>query len=183
MHWLHSRKFEESYPQLQAARDEFERLINELKAGVPALGLPASPMEVVNEMEAMDSAWQRLRTNADDVLSNQQSVVAVREFAGRITGSIPRLQDHSSELVADLSAVVRMQIWWRLRPEQLMLAERMDKSLAKLFQGGGDMEAAVAQISQDKQRFGQLLDSVKTAVHHSVPRHCRIQRCSGNWLN
>lgn len=169
----------ESYPQLQAARDEFERLINELKAGVPALGLPASPMEVVKEMEAMDSAWQRLRTNADDVLSNQQSVVAVREFAGRITGSIPRLQDHSSELVADLVSGGAGADLVALASEQLMLAERMDKSLAKLFQGGGDMEAAVAQISQDKQRFGQLLDSVKngsSSLSAEALQNTKVQR-------
>ncbi|HXK55074.1 MAG TPA: type IV pili methyl-accepting chemotaxis transducer N-terminal domain-containing protein, partial [Gammaproteobacteria bacterium] len=81
----------EGFVQLRASRDEFERLVSELKTGVPALGVPASPPEVSNELNAMDSAWQKLRQNADDILANQQSIVSVREFVSRITGLIPKL--------------------------------------------------------------------------------------------
>ena len=151
----------EGFVQLRASRDEFERLVSELKTGVPALGVPASPPEVSNELNAMDSAWQKLRQNADDILANQQSIVSVREFVSRITGLIPKLEARSGELVAKLVDSGAAAGLVAQASEQQMLAERIDKNVSSILQGGPTTEAAIDQISKDKSRFERLLDSMK----------------------
>jgi len=147
--------------QLRTSRDEFERLVNELKAGVPALGVPPAPAEVANELKAMDDAWQRLGQNADDILSNQQSIVSVREFVGSITGLIPQLEERSGELISRLVDSGANAGLVELASEQLMLAGRIDKNVSNVLQGGATTEAAIGGFSKDMERFRRLLDSVK----------------------
>ena len=149
------------FVELGASRDQFERLVNELKVGVPALDLPPLPAAVKAQLEVLDNAWKLLRQNADDILSSQQSVVSVSELVGRISGQIPRLEERSDELVARLIESDANAVLVALAAEQLMLAERIDKNVAAVLQGGSATEAAINRFSEDMSRFQQLLERMQ----------------------
>ncbi|MCB1857748.1 MAG: type IV pili methyl-accepting chemotaxis transducer N-terminal domain-containing protein [Gammaproteobacteria bacterium] len=148
------------FPQLRTARDEFEKLIRELKNGVPEAGLPASPEGVGVELTAMEAAWQELRQNADDILSSQQPVVAIRGYVEKITNLIPQLEDLSRELVNLLIASGTSPNQVAVASEQLMLAERIDKNVARVLEGGQVTVGAIDRFSRDADRFSRVLEGL-----------------------
>ena len=148
------------FPQLRTARDEFEKLIRELKNGVPEAGLPASPEGVGVELTAMEAAWQELRQNADDILSSQQPVVAIRGYVEKITNLIPQLEDLSRELVNLLIASGTSPNQVAVASEQLMLAERIDKNVARVLEGGQVTVGEIDRFSRDADRFSRVLEGL-----------------------
>lgn len=149
-----------AFPELRNSRDTFERLMGELKRGLPAAGLPPSPAEVKADLRAVENSWLELRQLADDVLSNKDSILSVREFINVITEFVPQLQALSEEVVDTLvkSNAPRNQVATASR--QLMLAERIDKNVTKVLVGGPTTAAAIDQFSRDADLFGRVLDAM-----------------------
>jgi len=153
----------EIFNQLRTLRDDFDRLINQLQDGVPETGLPPVPKAIASQMQQMESAWQSLKENADTLLAGQHSILSMQEAVGKVTGLIPRLQERASELVKRLAESGASGGVVALASEQLMLTERIDKSMLNALRGGAVTEAAVDRFSKDTERLGYLLDSMKDA--------------------
>ncbi|OOZ37020.1 methyl-accepting chemotaxis protein [Solemya velesiana gill symbiont] len=146
----------DAFGQLRQSRDGFERLVTELKRGVPKIDLPPTPSEVRVELKKMDDVWLELRQNADDILSNRDSILSVREFVNVITEFIPQLQALSQEVIDILIEQNASPAQISTASRQLMLAERIDKNVAKVLVGG----QAIDQFSRDADLFGRVLDGM-----------------------
>ena len=72
-----------AFDRLQASRDKFDTLMDELRAGVPSIGLPPSPKEAAPELQALEAEWLELRQNADNILTNRESINSVRQMVDR----------------------------------------------------------------------------------------------------
>jgi len=149
---------QEGFTQLRDSRNKFEKLVNELKGAEYTQQVTASATVIGSESATMDKAWKALRQNADDILSNRQSIVSVREYVGNITGLIPQLEARSTELVAMLVGSGADAGKVALASELLMLAERIDKNVSRVLQGGKTAVAAVDRFNGDTERFGALLE-------------------------
>jgi twitching motility protein PilJ len=152
---------EVAFSQLRDSRNLFERLVHELKKGVPAKGLPPSPREVAKELKSLDDAWLELRQNADDILSSQESLLSVGALTNNITEAVPELQDLSGQLVTILVQGTAQPQQIAIAAGQLMLIERMDKNVAKVLEGGYGAAAAIDQFSRDADRFSQALEGLE----------------------
>ncbi|MES9871834.1 MAG: methyl-accepting chemotaxis protein [Candidatus Sedimenticola sp. 6PFRAG7] len=150
----------DAFGQLRESRDGFERLVTELKRGVPRIDLPASPSEVRKDLKSMDEVWLELRQNADDILSNRDSILSVREFVNVITEFIPQLQILSQEVIDILVDQKGDPAQVSIAAQQLMLAERIDKNVARVLVGGQATAAAIDQFSRDADLFGRVLDGM-----------------------
>ncbi|WP_241084979.1 methyl-accepting chemotaxis protein [Candidatus Vondammii sp. HM_W22] len=146
--------------QLKTSRDSFERLITEIKKGVPGMGLPPSPASASKQLKLVDNSWLELRQNAEDILSSKESILSVRESVNVITELVPQLQELSQQvasvLVRDNATPKQISIASR----QLMLAERIDKNVTKVLAGGQATAAVIDQFSSDADRFGRVLDGM-----------------------
>jgi twitching motility protein PilJ len=151
---------QEAFGQLRESRDAFERLITELKRGVPQIDLPASPAEVAKPLRDMENAWLELRQNADDILSNKESIITVREFINVITEFVPQLEALSQEVISLLVERNAAPKQISIASQQLMLAERIDKNVTKVLVGGQASAAAIDQFSRDADLFGRVLDGM-----------------------
>ena len=151
---------QKAFAQLRASRDLFERLITEIKKGVPGLGLPPSPAAVGKQLKLADNSWLELRQNADDILSNKESILSVREFVNVITEFVPQLQELSQQVVSVLVKGNAAPKQISIASRQLMLAERIDKNVTKVLAGGQATAAAIDQFSRDADRFGRVLDGM-----------------------
>ncbi len=149
-----------AFKRLKSSRNQFERLVTELKQGVPDKGLPPSPKEVATALRAMEDAWLELRQNADDILANEESIISVRKQVEEISILIPELQSLSDQVVGDLIKNEGSPAQVALAAEQLMLAERIDKNVTRVLMGGQTTAAAIEQFSRDADRFGQILDGL-----------------------
>ena len=149
-----------AFDGLESSRDQFQRLVNELRKGVPDKGLPASPKEVFKELQTMENSWLELRQNADDILANRESISNVRKLVEVISTLIPELQELSTQVVEVLIKNDGLPEHVAIASEQLMLAERIDKNVVRVLLGGQETAAAIDQFSRDADRFGLVLNGL-----------------------
>ncbi len=153
---------ETAFRELRQARDDFERLMNELKQGVPEEGIPPSPhgpdQETRNQLRKLEDNWLELRQSADDILGSQSSIVSVREYIDGLTQGIPTLLALSQQMINDLVAkggATPQQL--TLSAELPMLTQRIDKNVGRVLVGGRTTAAAIDRFSRDADRFGRIL--------------------------
>jgi twitching motility protein PilJ len=151
---------EEAFAPLRETRDRFAQLLNELVNGDPNTGLPSSPKGVKTELKQLDSAWADLRSNADEILVNQDAILSIGEFVGVITEFIPQLAEASDQ-------VVRLLVQKNAKPRQiyvasrqLMLAQRIENNVKRVLEGGAATAAAIDEFSQDAELFGRVLNGM-----------------------
>ena len=90
---------EPSFQQLLVARNQFSTLIDELKNGNPEQGLPPSPEQALGILRKVENSWLELRSYADEILRNRETILSIGEFIGVISELIPQLQETSDEVV------------------------------------------------------------------------------------
>lgn len=149
-----------AFDQLGKDRETLERLVTELKDGVPALGLPPTPRGAARELRAMEQTWEELRQYADDILSNREALIAVRGYVKNITRQVPKLAELAGK-------VIDLLVEEGADPEQiavgsqlLVLAERIDKNVTQVLAGGLQTATAIDQFSRDADRFGRIIDGM-----------------------
>lgn len=151
---------EGSFSRLRETRDRFAQLLGELINGEPDSGLPASPGGVANELQQLDDAWADLRSNADEILVNQDAILSIGEFVGVIAEFIPQLSEASDQ-------VVRLLVEKNAKPRQiyvasrqLALAQRIENNVKRVLEGGSATATAIDQFSQDAELFGRVLNGM-----------------------
>lgn len=149
-----------AFGQLLAARDNFERIMTELKEGDSTVNLPPSPEPVAEQLREVENAWLELRQNADDILSNRDAILSVQEFIGVITEFMPQLQELSEQVVNDLVKAKADPTQISIASRQLMLSERIDKNVNKVLAGGQATAAAIDQFSRDADHLGRVLEGM-----------------------
>ena len=151
-----------SFERLRTARDRFIVLLDELKAGAPDAGLPASPEAMQEELRQTENRWLALRAYVDEILGNQSAILSIREFVQVINAAIPQLQQASEDVVRILvrSQAEPQQIYVASR--QLMLAQRLGDNVSRVLDGGARTAAAIDQFSQDADQFGRVLTGMLT---------------------
>lgn len=151
---------ETAFPKLRESRDRFAQLLDELANGAPGSQLPASPAGMNDELQQLDRSWSDLRTNADEILVNQDAILSIGEFVSVITEFIPQLAEASDQ-------VVRLLVQKNAKPRQiyvasrqLMLAQRIENNVKRVLEGGAATAAAIDEFSQDAELFGRVLNGM-----------------------
>ena len=152
---------EASFTLAQEARSRFSELLDALKNGQPELDLPPSPAAMQPQLRKLENAWLELRSHADAILNNKESILSVNEIISAIRDTLPDLLEISSEVTNALveTNATPTQIFYASR--QLFLAERINSSLNAVLSGGAATALAVDQLTQD-------VDELKTVVNALV---------------
>ncbi len=151
---------EGAFKDLRAARDRFSSLLDELKNGNKAIGLPPTPAGVRSQLHEAENAWLELRAPADEILANQEGILSIGEFIGVINELIPELQESSDQVARQLVKAQAKSRQIYVATRQLMLAQRIGNNVGKVLQGGVETAAAIDQFSQDAELFGRVLDGM-----------------------
>lgn len=78
-----------AFKLLSDARNDFERRWSYLREGDKTTGLPAAPVGVRDEMEAVRQDWENLRKNTDIILASEQTVLSLHQVAATLAGALP----------------------------------------------------------------------------------------------
>ncbi len=151
---------EKAFASVRVFRDRFSQLLDELKHGAPAEGLPPTPEDASDELRKVENSWLELRSYADEILRNRETILSIKEFIGVISELIPQLQETSDEVVRLLVRAEAPARQVYIATRQLMLAQRIDNNVAKVLLGGADTAAAIDQFAQDADLFGRVLDGM-----------------------
>ena len=155
-----ARGNDQSFSALRSSRDRFTQLMDELKNGAPAIGLPASPPEVKDTLRLVENNWLELRAHADEILTAQEGILSIDEFVAVINEFIPQLQEVSDQVVNLLVKGKAGQRQVYVAARQLMLAQRIENNVNRVLDGGAATAAAIDQFSQDAELFGRVLEGM-----------------------
>ncbi|MDK2779432.1 MAG: methyl-accepting chemotaxis protein [Pseudomonadota bacterium] len=147
----------EAFAELKHARDNFETRWSYLVNGDAASGLP--PADVAS-MTNVQTVWNKVKSNADQIIRSQDVILSLHEVAATLAETIPQLQVEYDEIVeilldndapADQVAVAQRQSW---------LAERIVRSVNKVLAGGEDAVMAADAFGRDASLFGRVLNGM-----------------------
>ncbi|MYL25974.1 MULTISPECIES: methyl-accepting chemotaxis protein [Halomonadaceae] len=147
---------ESAFDQLQSSRDRFDELWGYLREGNPETGLP--PLELTGET-GVQSLWNDVRTNADEILATRGAVLELHQVAGELNSIIPDLQVEYEDVVDILINTEAAPQQISLAQRQSLLAERIARSVNNILSGDEDAVVAANQFGQDAQRFGRVLNA------------------------
>jgi twitching motility protein PilJ len=153
---------EPAFPLLARAEQDFAGHLQKLRNGVPEKGIPPVPQkELGGEIEQIKDSWKKLQIGANDIVSNKEAVLSVREDVQTISTTVPQLQEVSEQLVDILAQTGADRNQLNAASQQLMLAQRIDKNVSRVLEGGQVTAGAIDQFSRDADRFGRVLQAMR----------------------
>lgn len=161
---------EEAFKLLGIARKNFETRWSYITMGDESTGLPASPVEGIDTLQAL---WADVSSSADRIIETRDTVLSLHEVAATLSETIPQLQVEYDEVVeilldskapAEQVAVAQRQSW---------LAERIVRSVNKVLSGGDDAVMAADSFGRDANLFGRVLNGM---VEGNVAMHIQPVR-------
>ena len=154
---------EEAFSLLQSARDEFQSRYNKLHGGDASMDLPAAttqPGLVADNMGSLTETWARVQSNADNIISNEETVLALHDVAATLAETIPQLQVEYDEVVQILLENKAPADQVVIAQEQSLRAERIVNSIARVLEGGENAVLAADSFGRDAKLFGRVLNGM-----------------------
>ena len=153
----------EAFDRLRADSDRFAALLDEVRSGAPAVGLPGAPAALAEPVAATERAWRDLRTPVDAVLQNRANLVAVRELVEMISATVPSLQRASEEVVEAMIEAGADQRQVFIATRQLMLAQRLSDNVGRVLDGGPQAAQAIESFTADAALLGDVINGMLRA--------------------
>lgn len=151
-----------AFDRLRLSRDRFKSLLDELKGGDEAAGLPASSAGMASVLRETENRWLALRAYVDEILGNRDAFLAIREHVDAIDTAVPRLVKVSEDIVQGLVAEKADQQQIFIASRQLMIAERLGNNVGRVLEGGTGTMLAIDQFSRDAKSFRRVLGGMVT---------------------
>ncbi len=143
---------EAAFAELQTVVKSMEALWNKLRASDAA-----TRQALADEIAGYDGIWQRVKSNAETIITNKDTIIFLNDVANTLNESLPELQAEHNYIVeillenkapADQVSVAQMQSW---------RAERIGRNVDKMLRGGADADKAADQFNLDASLFGKVL--------------------------
>ena len=150
----------EAFPLLLQARNDYEERWRYLTDGRDETGLPPTPGALSEQLERARADWDKVRTNADAILSSQNTVLSLHEVAAQLSDTVPQLQVEYEEVVDVLidSGAGPHQV--SMAQRQSLLAERILGSVNRVLTGDADAVMAADSFGRDAALFGRVLEGM-----------------------
>lgn len=143
---------EAAFAELQSVVKSMDTTWNRLRASDSA-----TRQALADEFAGYDGIWQRVKSNADTIITNKDTIIFLNDVATTLNESLPELQAEHSYIVeillesrapADQVSVAQMQSW---------RAERIGRNVDKMLRGGADADEAADQFNLDASLFGKVV--------------------------
>ncbi|WP_366139446.1 methyl-accepting chemotaxis protein [uncultured Endozoicomonas sp.] len=153
---------EEAFPLLKDATNMFGQYIGELNnAKLSALPfVETSDSEAARQINALNSSWMEMQSEAQNILTAQDTVLSLHDVANTLGETIPQLQIEYDEIVEILLENGAPSDQISMAQRQPWLAERIIRSVAKVLEGGEDSIMAADSFGRDAKLFGRVLDGM-----------------------
>ena len=160
-----------AFKLLSDARNDFSQRWNYLKKGDPATGLPAAPVAVHKEMQAVQRDWDQLLSNTNVILASEQTVLSLHQVAATLAETVPQLQIEYEKVVEILLQRGAPATQVALAQRQSLLAERILGAVNTVLAGDESSIQAADTFGRDANRFGSVLNGMLEGnTTMSIPR-------------
>jgi twitching motility protein PilJ len=145
------------FSQLKNSHESFRHSFMLLKEGDPETGMPPTPVEVLEALQAVETEWRRFDRNVTVILSREQAVRAMRETVQAINeraAQLLALSDEVATLMAQRGAESG-QVY--IASRQLMLSQRIVNNVNRVLEGGEGAVTAADRFGRDAALFGRVI--------------------------
>ena len=150
----------EAFGQLREARDGFQARWNYLTDGRQETGLPATPSALQEPLALAQADWDRVRVNADSIISSQTTVLTLNEVALTLADTIPQMQIEYEDVVEVLIDIGAPADQVAIAQRQALYAERILNSVNSVLAGGDDAVMAAENFRVDTSLYGEVLQGM-----------------------
>ncbi len=145
------------FSQLKSSHESFRHSFMLLKEGDPETGMPPTPVEVLDALQAVETEWRRFDRNVTTILGREQAVRALRETVQAINeraAQLLALSDEVATLMAQRGAESG-QVY--IASRQLMLSQRIVNNVNRVLEGGEGAVTAADRFGRDAALFGRVI--------------------------
>ncbi|MCP5163251.1 MAG: type IV pili methyl-accepting chemotaxis transducer N-terminal domain-containing protein [Hahellaceae bacterium] len=147
----------EAFDLLKRSRDEFEEKWRFTLQGNAKTGLPASEIAAASGVQ---NTWSEVKNSADQILSNQETVLNLHGIAETLAETIPKLQVEYDDIVQILLENDAPADQVAVAQRQSLLAERIVRSVNNVLTGDEDAVVAADRFGRDAKLFGRVLNGM-----------------------
>ncbi len=152
----------DAFEELRVTRNRIAAIIQQLRQGNDETGMPgfASTPGVADEFDKMARTWQTINESAGRILDREELVLDLAETAQLFSARIPQLQSRMDEVVRILNERNAPTAQVYIATRQMLLADRLLRSVSEILQGGERAITAADRFGRDAQAFGRVLDGL-----------------------
>jgi twitching motility protein PilJ len=134
--------------------------VETLKDGDPARSLPALPGALSDTLTDLDTTWNRMKRNANNILDREEQVLALANDSNTFIQVIPQIQELTDTVIRELTRnnASRQQIF--VAGRQLVLSDRILRHLKEMLRGGVGSVAAADNFTREVEYFEQTMDAL-----------------------
>jgi len=149
----------DAFKTLEATRNLVDGLLNKLKNGDSTTGMQgyANVTGVAKEIADLDKAWGPLNTNATKILDSKEQVLTTKGVADDFNNKMPLLNSRMDEVVKILTEKNGSPSEVMISSRQMLLADRMQRRVQSILQGGEEAQSAADGLQRDAQFYGAVL--------------------------
>jgi twitching motility protein PilJ len=149
----------DAFKTLEATRNLVDDLLHKLKAGDNANGMHGYEKEggVAKEISDLDKAWAPLNTSATKILDAKEQVLNSAAVAADFNAKMPLLNSRMDEVVKILTEKNGSPNQVMISSRQMLLADRMQRRVQSILQGGEEAASARDGLERDAQYYGAVL--------------------------
>ena len=154
----------EAFGGLEEKVDEFLLALKKLREGNAATGLPGSPADMQNQVNAVLKAWGSVKRNADLVIDSTDEMLTIQEDADGFRLASPELQAMMDEVLGLMVEAEEpgQQVYFAAL--QLTYSERMAARLQEALQGNVGSATAANDFAKWTQAFRYGLDVMRGII-------------------
>ncbi|MDP1708517.1 MAG: methyl-accepting chemotaxis protein [Gammaproteobacteria bacterium] len=158
----------EVFKSLTNARDQAGKILNRLRLGDAATGLPSSPATVNASLSKVVEQWKDVRRNIDTILLNQALLESAAAFVATTNEVVPQLVTASELLIQTMKERGVGAEDLLAASGQVLLIERISSSVNRVFQGAQTSQEA-AQAADIFRRSVSLFSTTLEAMRSGNP--------------
>lgn len=150
----------EAFGELRGTRDRIQTLLNALNRGDARIPGYQGDSIVGEPLERLNRTWDPISQNAAQILDGEDVVLELAEAAGRFSAAPGRLQAGMDEVIGHMLDAGAFRSDIQVATRQIVLAERMLRSVTQVLQGGSGAVSAADRFSRDAAVFEQTLQGL-----------------------
>jgi twitching motility protein PilJ len=161
---------ESAFSDLKRSRADYQNIIDSLKNGSTALGIPPTPMMVRPALMALNTTWHGVRHHVDQIIKQEEPALMMHDYVATVNQTAPMLLALWDEIVTrGMRAHMSPRLIY-LGARQGMLSQRITMEVNLFAEGGSAAAVAAAEFGEDTKLFKQTqaqLASQLPAVTHA----------------
>src|SRR6266849_2064938 len=144
---------EDAFKTLRESREAFDSINTKLTRGDRKLDIPPSPSAITPALQSMNKVWVSVRENVDQILSQEQPMLTLRDHVVAINQINPLLLARWDEIMElAIAAGMKGEPLYRVG-RQSILSQRIAKDVNLFAQGGNEAAVAASQFGKDAKLF------------------------------